>query len=157
MDKATFRAEFEAMKRNPRYPYAEKLQEIYGVTVPAGAPKHQVEYLYKYLRHEELYKGVAPADLMGAATAKVAELFERFPWLTMKYEAVVAAKKVEKTVISKPETGEYADGTIVFCPRRNKYLCYKGGQIVTRASTVEKTKEIATKKQGLTAFNVITD
>jgi hypothetical protein len=135
----------EINQKGTRFPFAAKLKEQYNLDVPAGAPKYQLEYLYKYIRQAEVEGKVSANQLIAYAAKKTNELFTRYPWLVKKYEDVVI-KKVEKTTISRPEKADCPDGTIVFCEKRGKYVMYMGGHIVVRARTVDKVKEIAQKK-----------
>lgn len=137
--------ELQSLNNNPNFPFANKLRELYNVEVPAGAPKYQVEYLYKYCRQADLTGNSDGLPLVQYAAKKSAELWARFPWLTKKYDTVVI-QKVEKTNAGKSEKAELPDGTIIFCEKRGKYLMYLGGTIQVRASTVEKAKQIAQKK-----------
>lgn len=148
----SFNRELQAINaKGARFPFAKELKDKYNLDVPAGAPKYQVEYLYKYVRMADVEGKVPQDQLVAYAAKKAEELFARFPWLTMKHDDVVV-KKVEKTTTSKSEKADYPDGTIVFCEKRGKYLMYLGGTIQVRAATVDKVKAIAQKKLNFTAF-----
>ena len=141
----------ELEKMGPNTPYSKLLKEQFNMEVPAGVPKYQVEYLYKYALQLRLTGVFAEKDIVTDAATKVQELLIKFPWLIKKYDDVTIKVK-DKTKVSKGEKAEYPDGTIIYCQKRNKFLLYVGGKIVIRCSTMDKVKSLATKKLNFTSF-----
>ena len=133
----------------PNSPYATMLKTEFGVEVPPSAPRYQQEYLYKYclvLKNEK----TPVTEIVTKASVKVDEFVKKYPWALLKYEDVVKSSSQVKKV--RTEKVAQADGTIVFCEKRGIFLLYVGGQIMSRGKTVEKVKELATKKHGFTSF-----
>ena len=137
----------------PNTPYKALLAEEFGVDVPDSAPKHQVEYLYKYslsLKGQNLTN----TQIVTEAAAKASVLFEQFPWIAKKYDKV--EKAIEDTEPKKTSTkSDKADGTIIVDEKAKpgwRYQCYYGGKIVAKRKDLTKLKAFVVRKFSVQEF-----
>ncbi len=124
--------------------YSELLKDNFGIEVPAGAPKYQQEYLYKYLMQARI-NGMSDEDLIFQAKRSVDRLIEKFPWLSKKYENIIPQPKVRK----KKQKVFLKDGTIVFNEKTEKYEGFIDNKCVVRCASAEKTMQTMSKKFGI--------
>jgi len=145
----------ELRSMGPGFPFAIRLREDFGVAIPPGAPKYQAEYLYKYAR--TIDSSISKADIIELAAAKAAALFQDFPWLSKKYEDVTRSEKTatRKVVGSLARNADYPDGSIGYCTRRARFVCYVGKIHVASAKTEAKVKASVLAKFPGTIFTSI--
>lgn len=140
----------------PTAPYSTMIKNAFDVDVPPGMPVHQQEHLYRSLMI--YYHDDTKAQFVTESANKIIrDLLEKFPWLTLDRESIIVPDTIERNPNIKPETADYADGTILYCAVREKYVLYLGGKIVVRCKTLDAAKHYGAIRHNCNNFNFVED
>src|ERR1017187_5098708 len=100
----------------PETDFKTLLETKFDIGVPVGAPRYQVEYLYKCLLVEQA-NGTKHSDMLVKAKQHFDELLNKFPWLATseKIKTVIVKDRVQGAL---PTKDKVPDGTVAYCIRR---------------------------------------
>jgi hypothetical protein len=132
--------------------YKKILESRYLIIVPDGMPLYMQEQLYSDLTVAERQGNTKPF-VLNMAKSRIDFLIRTFPWLTTSHDDVLEI--INYTPMKRNSPSEYEDGTIIFSESKKQFVCYVDGKIATRGNTLERVKELATKRVGITEFNYI--
>ena len=137
-------SELPPQSLTPNSKYADMLYLEFDIEVPTDLPIYALDYMYKLL--------LSGYDT--TAREYLATLLEKMPWLAIPLEEIEASFKEDKETIegALSVVADYPDGTILFCQRLKRYVCYINGKMASKCDTIDKLRIKITKQHGAIKF-----